>query len=114
MATINPKVTIIAEGASVDAAAVERELTKLPDVKVRSIGSQRGMIGDALKWTLEFVGGSGKLAEGLGKAAANLTAGASLKVQVGATIITVDGASRSKIPELLDKALQAAQAANKL
>lgn len=115
MAEINPRITIIAEGAGVDGTAVESALTNLPDVKVKSLGVQRGIgIAGALKWTLEFFGSSGKLAEGLGKAAENLTSGASLKVQVGQAIIEINNANRGQIPALLDKAVQAAQAASKL
>jgi hypothetical protein len=115
MADINPKIIIIAEGSGVDGAAIEKVLGGLPDVKVRSQGAQRGIgLVGILKWTVEFFGNSGKLAEGLGKAAENLTAGASLKVQVGLTIVEINNANRGEIPALLDKAVQAAQAASKL
>ena len=115
MADVTPKITIIAEGAGVNSTEVEQALTSLPDVKVKSQGTQRGIgVVSALKWTLEFFGSSGKLAEGLGKAADNLTSGATLKVQVGSTIIEINNANRGQIPTLLDKAVQAAQAAGKL
>ena len=114
MDKISPKITVIAEGPHIDGSVVESALAQLPDVKVRSQGTQRGVVGTALKWTLEFLGGSGKLAEGLVKTADNLTSGATLKLQVGEIIIEINNANRGQIPELLDKAVLAAQSATKL
>ncbi|MCE8423243.1 MAG: hypothetical protein J5U19_10950 [Candidatus Methanoperedens sp.] len=112
---MNPKINIIVEGAEEN--TVESALRGIPQLSLKKTSESRGVAQDAAKaltLVVEFIGGSAKFADALQEQLTNQMAGATMKVQVGSTIIEVTNANRSQVADLLEKAIKGARDADNL
>jgi hypothetical protein len=106
---VKPSVTIVVEPKGVQPATVENAL-KSTGGEVTPIGASRGVGGDVLKWVLKFTGDAGKLGEALVQQATKQLAGATVKIQLGQTIVEVSNANRSQVLAILKQASDLASA----
>jgi len=122
---MEPEITIYAIGSKMVEKDVHKALEQVPDfTKVVSEGPDRSIVSGAIKalsFVAKFVNPSPKMADGLIdlantmiKSRAEKNKGATMKVKVGGTVLEVTNANRDQLIDLLDKAKEISQAANKL
>jgi len=109
---MDPTVTILVEGDSVDAVAAQNALAAAGSAV--SVGSSRGVVQHALKWIFKFTGDVGKVGDKLIDQATKQLSGATVKVQVGTTTIEVTNANRSQLIDVLKQAQSIARQAGDL
>ena len=111
---MDPNVTIIVEGDDLDLGEKKGDLESV-GARIKPVDASRGVIsaaGKALSWILEFTGGAGAVADKLISLAGSNTA--TVKVQIGTTVVEVTDARRSDVIALLEKAGEIARGANEL
>lgn len=114
---MNPEITVIAEGDKVEESKVRAALEAIPGVRATAIGPDRGLVQGAtkaLKFALEFVGGSAKVGDALIEQATKQLAGAKLKIKFGEVEIELSNVNRSQVMEALAKSAEIAKAAGNL
>ena len=106
---MNPEITIIIEGGSLDESQVQAALESIPEMQVTPVGPGRGPVSGLIKafeFAAEFGGVTSKVADALIGQAQNQLAGASVKVKIGEIEVEVGNLKRGQIMEVLDKAAE--------
>ncbi len=104
---MNPSIILVSEG--VDEPIIRSALGVIPNIKLKKIGQGRGLVDDAVKFVVEFIGESTTLADYLLEQVTKQAAGASVKVKINDIVIEVNNANRSQLIEVLDKAKEIAE-----
>lgn len=92
---MNPRITIVSEG--VDESKVKSALESIPDMKLRKLGQDKGLVenaGKAIKFVAEFAGGPTAVADLLLKQAAKITTNAMTPAKVMVKISNKDGTEK--------------------
>lgn len=113
---MNAKITLLVEGEDVDRDAATQALEEVA-AEAHPVGETRGIgtaAQKALKWILEFTGGSAEVADALIGQATKQFAGATVKLQVGDTMVEVSNVNRSQVIDALEHAAEAARRAASL
>lgn len=106
---MNPQFTIIVTGTDLDETKIVSVLETNQDLTVKKEGPDKGFVDGALKvikWIADFAGSTEKIADALMnlKNAKQGNDGASIKVQVGTTIIELGNVDRAEVVKLLNQA----------